>query len=243
MIPPFRVDMAGRSHWVQELTFSQSMQIAGLPDNLQEKRLTAMLRAICPSSPDPLTMTVQERYYLLLQYLAAQQDSLIGYSMNYSSYARLQHEPWRQSMVLDGITIHQMTGLQAEILEAACENSADWVLGVLAMQIEASELPHLDSQDQSSLANQLHERVKKIGAMPNSQVDHLYSLWLQAQDRMGTAVHLGIDGGGLIVYGGADDAPMRFCATAAFGFIAGQLAGGVDQDGFPDQPGGADQFG
>ncbi|HDH1656668.1 TPA: hypothetical protein PIV11_003753, partial [Acinetobacter baumannii] len=51
---------------MQELSFEQCLKISIIAPNLNEKRLTAFLKSALDSVFDPLVLTIQERYLLLL---------------------------------------------------------------------------------------------------------------------------------------------------------------------------------
>lgn len=225
------VSINDRKYIFSELTFSQAIGIARIPQSKNEARLTQFLKCVFEGTNiDPLAMTAQERYYLLLSYLAQQQNALSAHRFA-SQFLKPQPSSFvSQSLPEDGIFVTLMTGRLAELLENTCGDLVDWITGVLATQVTHPDLPPLpDLQtDDAALLEQFKARCKAIGAMPTSKFNHMYSVYTRHMSDLSVLVHLGVDKDGITVLGGADDAPTRFRPSAAFTGSVGQLVQSID---------------
>jgi hypothetical protein len=224
----------GNAHYqLHELTFGQSIKVAKIPERLNEQRITAFLAAALKDDELPLSLPVQVRYWLLLQYLSAQSGTLIDAHTDYAPYLISSDAEWATECVSDdGLVVRQLTGLQSEVIEQACEDVADRVLGAMAFQIlDHSGLDPLPaSPTTQNLWGVLMQRAEVLRDLPESVFDALFEQYQWQSDRMATLLRTGFDNDGLVVFGGAANQAARFRPATAFGFVATQLAGH-----FPDQ--------
>lgn len=213
---------------MDELTFAQAIRIARIPEQRNEARLTLFLRSVFANQIDPLTLTTQERYFLLLSYLA--QQNALGESSLAARYLKRSETPFkRMSEPEDGLSVHLMGGRFAEILETQCNGLVDWVVGSLAMQVIHADLPSLPSpdpavDDDGAVVEKFKARCKALGDLPVSKFNALHAAYLRHMDDLSVLVNLTVDPTGFVVRGGgADDAPVRFRPSAAFTGVVGQL--------------------
>lgn len=222
MIP--RIDVCGTSYWLKELTIGQALDIAKLPEKLNETRITCFLKHV-QSVKDPLVMTVQERYSLLIQYLAATQQDFAGVSCDYETYLNFPALAWVDEIAIDGgKTLGQLTGLQAEVLEALCEDSADWLMGVMVMQMNLPDWEPVALSERQLVQDGFMKRYERFKRLGITEADALYQEWNQYRWKLDCLVRLAVDDNGFVIYGGADDAPARFCPAASFGRLVTDLA-------------------
>lgn len=206
------VDIAGTRYQLHELTFGETIKVARIAERLNEHRITAFLGYALKDAELPLNLPVQVRYALLIHYLSSQTDTLTGLTLDYAAY--LQQGEWVESC--DGV--RQMTGLQAEVLESACEDVVDWLTGAMAIQMH--DMP----DDRQGIDDALRQQVHALHDLPSSAFDAQCDRYLIACQSMASHVKTGFDTGGFVVFGGTDDAPLRFCPSTAFGRHAKQLA-------------------
>lgn len=223
------VSIDGRRYDFTELTFAQAIAIARIPQIKNEARLTLFLRHVFGDSVDPLKLTAQERYFLLLSYLA--QQHTIADGINPLGFLKRAETPFlHSSEPEDGVSVQLMTGRLAEILENHCRDLVDWVTGTLAMQVICPELPPLPktTDEDAVVIDTFKARCKAIGALPTSAFNRLYATYTRHMANLAVLVHLGVDQHGITLIGGADDAPARFRPSTAFVGSIGWLVRSVD---------------
>lgn len=219
---------------LRELKLGEAIQIGRMPP-LLEAQLTAFLGFILDNKDLPLALTIQERYYLLMLYRTCQKDSDLALEGDYSAYfiQSTQRLPWYQQLQSDQLLITQLTGQQAEVLEELCEDLLDWTLGAMALQCQQIEcLEHWPtlptSATREQIAQIMRERIAILEAMPDSQFDQLYTEYSYLNEEFHYLVKTGFDNKGIVIYGGADDAPVRFRVLTCMGqfsqFMAKHMA-------------------
>lgn len=208
---------------LRELKLGEAIQIGRMPP-LLEAQLTAFLGFVLDDKDLPLSLTIQERYYLLMLYRTCQKDSDLALEGDYSAYfiQPSQRLPWYQQQQSDQLLITQLTGQQAEILEELCEDLLDWTLGAMALQCQQVEsldhwptLPTPATREQT--AQIMRERIAILEAMPDSDFDQLYADYYYLNEQFNYLVKTGLDDKGIVIYGGADDAPVRFRVFTCMG--------------------------
>ena len=240
MLRRHRIDCGSVNRSLRELTIGDALKIARIPFAQNEHRITAFLSAVLEDEALARSMTVQERYHLLIEYLAASTDTPLSVPVNFGLY-RMPKDPnksWKTTTTTPHGEIHQLLGWQAELLEVVCEDVADWFIGSLVLQCQLSNFTPMpteaDATDQARLSA-LHARVKVFEAMSQSEAEALTSAYLQANNEMAYHLKTNVDAQGITIMpmnavkGGADDAPARFRADTTFGWLAQRLAGFLDQ--------------
>ncbi|MFX4817113.1 hypothetical protein ABTB66_18045, partial [Acinetobacter baumannii] len=92
----------------QELSFEQCLKISIIAPNLNEKRLTAFLKSALDSVFDPLVLTIQERYLLLLNYLEKQSNTMLEVNTDWSKVFLQSENNWKTETTQNGITVRQL---------------------------------------------------------------------------------------------------------------------------------------
>ena len=223
-----RVEVGGRKYQPTELTFNGCFKIATIAEKFNESRITEFLKQSLGDSDLPYVMTAQERYYLLIRYLATQKNTLLGVAASFENYTLTPEKPWRTSVDIENFTIQQLTGRHLEVLEEVCENAWHWVIGSLAFQMVKSDIENMPALPTSDIKEELDAalklRVSILRALPQSRLDGYYNLVQQANEEMTSLVRLGVDNNGITVLGGEGDDSMRFRPAAAFTGIVAVLA-------------------
>lgn len=104
------ITIAGKNLTMRELSFDETIKVARISEKLNEMRITAFLGYALGDPHLAQKMTIQERYYLLMQYLSTQQDELTGQKSDYQHYLKPVTESWQTSIKVDSlITVRQLT--------------------------------------------------------------------------------------------------------------------------------------
>lgn len=212
------------TYQMTEITFNASLKVTVIDKSLNEKRMTAFLSSIL--NVDPLAITVQERYFLMLKYMQKQGQTLFSNDLDFSKYmvgdcafAKEIHE--------NGITVRQLTGRDAELLETNCKSAAEWIACMMAMQLSYeghSLLEHLPDQsaDQQVYSQQFMSRLDHIKNLSASDFEQCYDDFSRLNQQLFTHICVMVSNEGLVLRG-ADDAPLRFRPSACFIGIIKQL--------------------
>lgn len=227
-----QVELGSKSVQLREVKIGEALKVARIPESKNERRLSLFLASILDDDQLPLNLSVQERYFLLMEYLDASKETRIGVDFDFSKYRLNQSEKWIDEIVIGDLTVKHLTGEQAELLESVSEDLADWFIGTMLIRIEYKGLVEIKSTD--SRANQLKalsERIKVFESMNQSEADILTQNYLIACEQMAFHLRTGVDRMGITILanGGTDDAPARFRAASAFGWIAKQLDGSITE--------------
>lgn len=225
-----RIDCGNRRLTLSEISIGAALQVSRIAERWYEQRLTAALTAIVGPSVDPLLLTVQERYYLLIQYLSTLNGTPLY--VDPGSYIRQPDagQTFHTETEVSGILCRQLLGYQAEMLEQVCEDGADWLTGALVLQCDIPGLPPLPAVNPSReawqpLLDATLARVKAYQDLPQSEAERIVTIWATANDAMAYHLNYQFDPAGIVILpqGGADDAPARFRAVTALGGFARQL--------------------
>lgn len=212
---------------MQELSFEQCLKISIIAPNLNEKRLTAFLKSALDSVFDPLVLTIQERYLLLLKYLEKQSNTMLEVNTDWSKVFLQSENNWKTETTQNGITVRQLIGMEVEFLEANCKNVAEWIACMMAFQLSYSNHEHLallpDRTNPQLFEEQFKQRLDFIKKMPASDFDLCYQDFNNLNNELFTHLRLSVDNYGILVERGADDAPARFRTASVFTGIIKEL--------------------
>lgn len=217
-----RIEIGSRMVYLRELKVGEALELARMPEALLEARLTKFLAAILEDESLALNLSVQERYYLLMQYLSVQDGSPLTTNANFNKYLLIQsqREAWRESITEGALTVNHLTGAHVEMMETLCEDVADWIFGAMACQCELSsnDWPKMPtgSAKTSELSAVMRQRIAILESMDQTIFNDLYDQYAMLCDRLSRFVRTGFDSKGITILGGADvDAPARFRASAS----------------------------
>lgn len=211
---------------MQELSFEQCLKISIIAPNFNEKRLTAFLKSALDSG-DPLLLTIQERYLLLLKYLEKQSNTMLEVNTDWSKVFLQSENNWTTEITQNGVTVRQLIGMEAEFLEANCKNVAEWIACMMAFQLSYSNHEHLallpDRTNPQLFEKQFKQRLDFFKKMPASEFDLCYQDFNNLNNELFTHLRLSVDNHGILVERGADDAPARFRTASVFTGIIKEL--------------------
>ncbi|NUF44939.1 hypothetical protein [Acinetobacter pittii] len=221
---------------MDELTIGEALSLAKMNPKHREQQLSAFLRYALRDEQLPYTMTSQQRYYFLLQYLGAQKENDLAVGVNVNDYLKSDHTPWQISTEVDGVKVRQLNGLELEALELIAEGLDDWILGAMALQISfGDDLPYIQPLEDRRLAgNIIKNRFSKLMSFGQERINELYQTLYEAEEQMASLLRLGFDSEGIVVYeanGGGDSEPARFQCDAAFYGFTKQLFSALAKGG------------
>ena len=214
------IQIGTNTYQLNEITFNEALKVSALESKLNEKRITLFLANALKNPNLPLRMTVQERYFLMLKYVQNQTNTLFSSETDLSN-CFLQQNDWQNEVSEFGITVRQLSGAEAEYLEAHCMNAAEWIGCMLAFQIayanheHLAEFPNRDATDHV-YKQQFSQRLNYLKSLPQSDFDLIYQDYHKLNNQLFSHVQLGINNEGFVVLRGADDAPLRFRASTCF---------------------------
>lgn len=212
------VPVGQSSYQLTEITFNDSLKVAVIEKRLNEKRITEFLKATLKQH-NPLKLTAQERYLLLLKYMQKQNETMFASDMDFSKYI-MSGADFKNDISENGVMVRQLTGRDVEYLEASCCNAAEWIACMMAMQLSYSghdvleKLPDQNAFDQLYM-QQFMSRLDHIKKLPASEFQQCYQEYAVLNNQLCTHVRLTICNDGLALRG-TDDAPVRFCPASCF---------------------------
>lgn len=209
--------MNGTAFNITELNLGQAIEIAKIPQNQHERKISAILTAILGGEIDPYELTLQERHYLLMQYVARHDESF-GYGIDFSDFEKdaLPSE----AVEVNGYTFRHLNGYECEALEQYAKNYMDWVLGSIALQISGNDLMEiLPAKDIKYALNLISSRVGQLYAMDLDTAEIIFNSYYEAMDSLNHLLDYGYDEFGVVVIGKPSfdteglrvDNSVRFC--------------------------------
>lgn len=221
--------------FLRELTIGETMQIAKIPEAMNEARINSFLNFVTDRQDLASRLTVQERYFLLLNYLALADQRYFDGGDHSEFY--LTKTNGDDFVEVDGVYVGHLYGYQATILEQKCENVYDWLLGQIALQmygdvskILGADEPVLwdkvDSQDLNQINEVLSIRFEQLAHLSNHQFHQLAELFYEANCQLKHLVDIRLDNEGIALSknGGGDVYIARFRPLTALPDIIQQLA-------------------
>lgn len=215
---------------LRELTVGETIQISIIPKEHEEKRLTTMLNFILDKAHDPLLLTVQERYFLLLKYLQKQNNTLFDSDArsHIDSFIK-SHESrstWNMEQEYGTRTVKQLIGKEAEFIEQNFPTIHEKLIALLAFQYKDKASEHeclrefvdLEQNDGDYLLA-VKNRFQKLLRIPNSEHQKIYNEFHELNCFLNTHLSPMVTPSGIVlnkINGGTDDAPTRFCASDSF---------------------------
>lgn len=222
------VPIGNNTYQLQEIVFNDALKVAAINQRLNEKRISVFLSHALQNKEQPLNMTIQERYCLMLKYVEKQSGTLFSTDADFSKCYLHSEENWQSEISQNGITVRQLVGREAEYIEEHCANAAEWIACMLAFQISydahetLSALPDRSAND-TDFIKQFADRLAYLKQRPQSDFDLIYQDFITLNNQLFTMIHLNVSNQGLVISRGADDAPLRFRPAAAFFGIIKEL--------------------
>lgn len=208
-----------RLYQLQEITFNGALKVSVIPKQLNEKRLSEFLRNSLLNGPDPLQITVVERYALLVSYLYKQTNTLLKTDIELKNYLPKLDQQFQTEITENGLMVRLLTGFEAEYLESQCKSVAEWIACSMALQMHYEKhdvLSGVLELNSINFESQFIERLNFLKNLPQSEFEQYYDTYSRLNDQLMTVLDLAINDDGFVVNGGTEDAPVRFCPSAAF---------------------------
>lgn len=221
-----------------DLTIGQAMEIAKIPERFNEKRLSALITLITNDNELADKLTVQERYYFLLNQQALSQNKY-AQQTDLSEYFIETNEQVVPSEYLDestGIGVQHLRGAHVCLLETICEDLFDWTCGLMACQL-FGDLSSIMGGDmvwdkleagmlQSELNREVLTRAKTISELSELSFNNLAGFFDSATAHLIHYLDTSIDNKGITVVKEVDGEymPARFQAISELRGHARQLA-------------------
>lgn len=222
------IQIGQNDYALHHLIVSNVMQISKIRPDFYEKQLTQALYTIapCKDMQAPLKMSVHERYAILLSYLQLV-DNRLDDDVEISDYLGADLTAFRNERIeINGISVRPLNGLEAQALEEGCENTVDWIMGAMAMQIGCPELPPIDDFTNLTFTkNLIKNRIDELSKLEIGHFNELFNTYLHLDSQFNSLVKIAFDNGIVLqkMDGGTDDAPLRFRITSAFTGRANEL--------------------
>lgn len=206
-----------RQVFITENTIGNTMKIAKIPERLNEARLSSFISFVTGDNELAGQLTVQERYYILLNYLALTGSN---YSANgdYSEFY-IHHTDSEtptqtpNSVEIDNINITHLYGNQAMLLEQTCENVYEWLAGQIAMQCygdigalfgktgeNAIIWEKIETTDSDQLSQILQKRFEQIEQLTDFEFQQLAVIHETGCNQLAHLVDPTIDNHGIILF-------------------------------------------
>jgi hypothetical protein len=221
--------IANRNYKFNHLKNSVIQDMAKLKSTHYEAMLTRGLGTIIGSDVNARTLTTQERYAILLTYLDAIEDKNIDQSINIKQFLHSDLSVFKRDWIKgDNIQVRHLTGIEAEALEIGCENTADWILGAMCMQIGCDELPPIQAdllKDIGYTGQMIKNRLDTLNELDQPILNDLIYKFRNLDQELHTLVNISYYKGIVLnkINGGTDDAPVRFRINSAITGPAKQL--------------------
>ena len=217
-----------------DLTIDQAMDMALIPQEFNEKRLSAMIGHL--SADDTLAgrLTAQERYYILLSHQMAMSSQYSSEVENESYLITTIQKDVPEVATVGDAYVNHLLGAHMTVLEGICENVYDWLRGQMACQLSGDLAFFIGGDDEAykwealsagmtdeELNEVIQTRVALIGQLSIDGFNDLEAAFTSGVNQLEHFVVLGSDNHGLtlIKQGGEGiGEPARFpCLDALQG--------------------------
>lgn len=223
------VQLLDRELTLPDLTIGQAIDIAQIPQEYNEKRISALIGHISGTTTLAASLTVQERYYVLLSHQAVSDHGYSDDGANNDYFIETIQSEIPESHQIGEIHIQHLRGAHVCVLEGLCENVFDWLCGQIACQMYG-DLTHvlgdvsdnliwdqvttaLSDNEMTKIITERYEAIKGLSA--NTAFNDLFDAFNRGAAALAHFVELGCDNQGLtlIKQGGAGTIePARFLA-------------------------------
>lgn len=186
---------------LRELTLGEAVELLGLPAERHELGTTELLRRIAKDAEapregyvtDPRLWTVEERAYLVCNYLTMVTDDGPNFSVGdrrMTDYLTMTDDlpaPWVDLGKVGGeaTRLYPLLGVHAEALEVLCGTSRlDWVVGAVACQMRAADAAEPDwlALTSTEMLSWVKDRMEAIKAMPESECEEVLTAFFHGQE-------------------------------------------------------------
>ena len=231
-----------------DITIDQAMDIALIPQDFNEKRLSAMITHLSGDAELAGRLTAHERYYILLSHQSVMQSTYSEEVGNDDYLLNTVQSNVPQNARVGELLIHHLRGAHVCVLEGICENVYDWLRGQMACQLSGSLATSIGGDDDAfvwdeltagmtdaELKDVIQARVSLIGSLSTDQFNALVEHYNVGVNQLEHFVSLGTDNSGLtVIKQGGDGAgmPARFLTLDTLQGAALTLAECLDERRF-----------
>lgn len=228
---------------MNDLKIGQAMDIAQISPQLNEARISAMIKHVTGERDLAGKLTAQERYFFLISYQTIAEDAYSGgHEGNGARFfiETVQKDVPKTVMVGDMMVGH-LYGAHVCALDGVCDNISDWAMGKMACQLSGDLRSILGGDDDEWLwevlpidataaeINQVvQHRVALLNELTTGDFNALSDAFYAGAAQLEHFLLLGCDNAGLTVLpaksGGAGDNPARFLALDHLQGTVSQLA-------------------
>lgn len=199
----------GTAYTVNELNLGQAIEIAQIPTDRHERKISAILTAILGGQIDPYELTLQERHYALMKYIERHQATF-GYDIDFGIFEK--EGMAQESVEVDGYTFRHLNGYECEALEQYASNYLDWVLGSIALQISGEHIaPMIPATSIDFAKNIIRSRVQELYALDLATSEQIFNSYYVAMDELNHLIRYGFDDKGVVVTSLDGQNDIRFC--------------------------------
>lgn len=222
--------------FIKELTIGEIMQIAKIPEALNEMRISSFISFATKDNTLAGRLTVQERYFILLNWLAIS-DSAYSMDGDTSEYFIAENKNIPDFFETEGVYTHHLLGQHVSALQRKCENAYEWLTCQMACQLSgdmtailSSGLPiiwaPLTSDNDNEIDEVITQRFTEIEALTDVQFNKLYQIFAMGTHHLRHLVDISLDNKGITLVKGGDGEyeAVRFRPLAGVSDIARQLA-------------------
>ncbi|UUM26364.1 hypothetical protein NQU59_11705 [Acinetobacter colistiniresistens] len=107
------IPIGENAYQLTELTFNDALKVSAIDYKLNEKRISAFLGHALGNQTLPLSLTAQERYFLMLKYVQTQTNTLFSSEVNFENCFRSEQN-WLSQVSENGVTVRQLIGAEAK---------------------------------------------------------------------------------------------------------------------------------
>lgn len=233
---------------LRELTLGEAIAVCKLPAERHELTTTEFLRFVASAAEapqdryltDPRLWTVEERTLLVCHYLSQTTedgpDFSVGQGATLSDYAVFDADLSQDRIELGTVAgkpmaMRPMIGIQAEILERACTNRGEWLIGAMACQMLPTDEaePRWSELSDIQMLEWVGAKSDAIRALPESDFEALLLAYSAGARALHHFFTLSFDDHGIVCEPNAGEAghqnPARFLAISCVSGAARQLFG------------------
>ena len=241
MTTTLTIQLLNESVSLPDLSIGDAIEIAQIPSEFNEKRLSALIGHLSGNAELAGRLTAQERYYILLNHQATTSHKYnadeAGANDEYM-ITTIQSDVPSEAQVGELIVNH-LRGAHVVVLEGICENVADWLIGQMACQLSGNLASAIGGDDvvwepipptmtDSEINAVVQERFSFISSLSaTGKFNDLVETYSNGAHQLTHFVRLGSDNKGLtVIKTGGDGAiePSRFHTLDHLSGAAARLA-------------------
>lgn len=129
------IELLNTSVLMPDLTIGQAIDIANIQQRHNEQRISALIGHISGNASLAATLTVQERYFFLLNHRDLSDHSYATTGNSEPFFIDTIQSEVIDEVVVGTITVQHLRGAHACVIEGLCEDLYDWICGQIACQL------------------------------------------------------------------------------------------------------------